>query len=172
MLWLQRPPLVKWIAVGLISCVALWLEIRPDPMVDHPFATAEIAPGEAIGPQNTDLERVPSDLFDPPSSGQVALRRIPAGSPIMSSVVGEPQAVIPEGWWTVAMEVPPGAAVGDRVRVVVLDTVETVEGIVTSVTSDDPFASLRGGVAVEAARASEVAVAAANGRVSVLVSTG
>lgn len=172
MLWLQRPPWAKWIVVGLVSCIALWVEIRPDPMVDHPFATTEIAPGEPVGAHNTELKRVSSDLFEPTSPGQVALRRIPSGSPIISSVVGEPEAAIPEGWWTITVEVPPGAAVGDRVRIVLLDDGATVEGIVTSVTSDDPLASHRGGVAVEATGASEVAVAAANGRISVLVSTG
>lgn len=172
MLWLQRPPLVKWIAVGLISCMALWLEVRPDPVVDHPFAIAEIAPGEAVGPHNTETKRVPTGLFEQPSEGDVALRRIPKGSPIVSSVIGPAEAAIPEGRWIVAVEIPPGAGVGDRVRVILLDSGTAVDGIVTSVASDDPLTALQGGVAVEASRAPDVAVAAANGRVSVLVSTG
>jgi hypothetical protein len=141
-------------------------------MVDHPFAVVEIAPGEAFGPHNTATKRVPAGLFEQPSEGDVALRRIPEGSPIVSSAFGTADAAIPEGHWVVGVEVPPGAGVGDRVRVVLLDSGAAVDGIVTSVASDDPLMALQGGVAVEAEQAPDVAVAAANGRVSVLVSTG
>lgn len=171
MLWLQSPPWAKWIAVGLISTLALWLEIRPDPNVDYPFASIDIAPGEAIGQHNTEKRRLPAGILDPPPDGVHALEVIPAGTPILEADTGSGQAVIPEGWWIVSVDVPTGAAVGDFVRLVLLDSGRSVEGVVASVSSEDPFSPSRGGVAVEPASSAEVAVSAANGRVAILVST-
>lgn len=172
MLWLVQPPWAKWITIGLIGCLAFWLELRPDPTVDHPFATVDIAPGDEVGPHNTEMRPLPAGMLEPPPEHGVALRPIMAGSPILESQVGDESAVIPAGWWIVGVDLPGGAVVGDRVRLVLLDSGETVEGVVASVSSDDVFSELEGAVAVDPARASEVAVAAASGRVSVLVSSG
>lgn len=171
MLWLQRPPWAKWIAVGLISALALWLEVRPDPEVEYPFAAIDIAPGEAIGPHNTEKRPLPAGVLDPPPEGVYALEVIPAGTPVLEADIGSGQAVLPEDWWIVSVDVPTGAAVGDLVQVVLLDSGKSVDGIVASISTEDPFSPARGGVAVEAASSTEVAVAAANGRVAILFST-
>lgn len=171
MLWLQKPPWAKWIAVGLIFSVATWLELRPEPQVDHPFAIVDIAPGDALGPHNTETRQVPSGLLEPPPDEARATEPIPAGTPILAAYTSREERNLPEGWWIVSTTVPAGAVVGDPVKVIMLDSGSSVDGIVTSIPMTDAFSSIDGGVAVPEHNATEVAVAAANGRVAVLLST-
>jgi len=58
------------------------------------------------------------------------------------------------------------------VRFVNLDDGTTVDGVVTSTETDDPFATGLGAVAVPPDLAAEVARATAEGRTVVLVGTG
>ena len=69
-------------------------------------------------------------------------------------------------------DVPADTNPGDRVRVVLLTTGEIVAGVVTSAFDDDPFSATSGAIAVEAGSAGQVAMAAADGEIAVLVSTG
>lgn len=172
MFWLGRTPWAKWIAVGLLTAVALWLEVRPDSLVEHPFANVDIAVGETIGPHNTEMRPVPAGMLEPTEEGAVALHPIPAGTPVLAAHIGQAEAVVPTGWWIVSLDVPAGAAIGDQVRVVLLDESRAVPGVVSSVSSSDGFVGSSGGVAVEPGEATGVAVAAAEGRVVVLLSVG
>lgn len=97
---------------------------------------------------------------------------IVAGAPILIHDTGEHDGGIPEGWWIVTLDVPPTARGGDRVRVVVVDTGQVIDGYVSSVGDPDPFTIGGGSVAIPGEHAATVASASVNGRVVVLVSTG
>lgn len=170
MLWLQTPPWAKWISVGLIFSVAMWLELRPDPRVDHPFAVVDIAPGEVLGPHNTETRRVPSGMLELPPEDARATEPIPAGTPALAAYTAIGDHHPPDGWWIVSTPIPAGAAVGDAVKLIMLDTGSSVDGIVTSLSVSDAFSTVDGGVAVPEQSATEVAVAVANGRIAVLLS--
>ena len=172
MIWLQRPPWAKWIAVSIVTVVAFWLEVRPDPMTEHPFAVRAIAAGEAIDDGNTEMRAVPAGLFTAPEDDTRALVDIPAGAPVLAEQTGPSRLIMPRGWWIVALDVPPEARVGDPVRLILFDEGRSVDGVISAVGSSDGFTASTGGVAVAPEVASEVAVAASNGRVAVLVSTG
>ena len=172
MLWLQPLPWGKWALVIVIAAVAIYVEFRPEPTIESPFATATISPGEVIDESNTELRRVPVGLLDSGERGDIATRGILPGSAVMATDVGEQGRTVPPGWWVVGVTLPDGAAVGDDVRLVLLDAGEEVPGVVAHPGSDDPFAAADGGVAVPPERSSEVAIAAANGRLTVLLSTG
>ncbi len=172
MLWLQRPPWVKWSVTGLVVITAIWIEVAPDPSVMHPFATIDISPGDPIGALNTEEIRVPAGLLDPVIPGSHATGRIRAGEPVLASDTGEASSLVPSGWWVVAADLPPTARVGDPVQMILLDNGRAVAGIVASEPSDDPFGESKSGVAVEPEWAAEVAIAAASGRVAVLLGTG
>lgn len=171
MLWLQTPPWGRWLIASLLATLALWIELRPEPNVAHPFAITAIAIGDDVGTANTELRQVPKGLFEPVETG-VATRSILPGDPVLTGDITDSQSHIPAGWWIIAADVPTDTSPGDRVRVVLLSTGEVVEGIVTSVGDDDPFAAASGAIAVEPDRAGEVAMAAADGQIAVLVSTG
>lgn len=172
MIWLQRPPWAKWVAVSIVTVIAFWLEVRPDPTAEHPFALTDISVGEAIDNGNTEMRTVPAGLFEVPGEDAHALVDIPAGAPVLAEQTGPSRLVMPQGWWIVGVDVPPEARIGDPVRLILFDDGRSIEGVVSAVGSSDGFTPSTGGVAVASQVASEVAMAAASGRVAVLVSTG
>ena len=172
MLWLQTPPWGRWIAAGLIVLGALWVELRPQSSVEHPFATEDIAAGAEIGDWNSRPQRVHAELLEPVIlGGVVALTEIAAGEPILASSVGDREEKIPDGWWTIEMALPGGAAPGDRAQVVLLDTGSVVPAVVVTGGTDDPLGSGVGSVAVSGEHAAEVAAATVNGRVAVMIAS-
>lgn len=172
MLWLQPTPWGRWALVILIALVALYVEFRPDPAVESPFATAPISPGDVIDDTNTELRRVPAGLLESGRRGDVATRSILPGAPVMATDVGARGQTVPPGWWVIGVTLPDGADIGEDVRLVLLDSGEEIPGVVAHPGSDDPFAAADGGVAVPPDDSSDVAVASANGRLAVLISSG
>lgn len=93
----------------------------------------------------------------------------PAQSMMDSETLGAPD--IPQGWWAFPTEVADGSEAGDRVLVLIVETGESIEGVVMKGSSDDPLGSGRGLVAVPPEHAPEAAAAAAIGNVVILHST-
>lgn len=172
MIWLSSPPWARWILVGLVFVAVIFAEFRPPSTAGHPFATRTIASGEVVSAANTQIRQVPVGLLDAIPEGSVTSRTVEAGAPLTPADVAAGTRDVPEGWWVITLDVPVGARVGDRVRVVVVDTGLVVDGFVAASADPDPFANRGGGVAIPGDHAALVAGAAANGRVVVLVSTG
>ncbi|HEX6219547.1 MAG TPA: SAF domain-containing protein [Acidimicrobiia bacterium] len=172
MLWFEPLPWGRWVLVLLVAAIAAYIELGPDPTVDHPFATVAIAPGDVIDSSNTESRSVPADLLEDTELGSIAKRPIMVGDPVLASDVGDVETTVPAGWWVVGVTLPDGAQAGDRVRLVLLDTGTEVEGVVAHPGSDDPFDAADGGVAVPAESSAEVALAAADARLAVLIATG
>lgn len=171
MIWLQSPPWGRWLLAVLIAAAALWSEFRPPPQVEHPFAATDIAPGTVVDVSNTETRAIPRGLLDPVELGVAATGPILAGEPVLASSLGERAGGVPEGWWQVEVPVPAGAAPGDRARVVVVDTGTVAEGVVVAVAPDDLLSTGGGTVAVEPSHAAEVAAAAVEARVAVMIAT-
>jgi hypothetical protein len=172
MLWLEPFPWLRWTLVSLVAVVAVYVEFRPDPTVPVPFATTMIAPGEIIDTSNTEIRNAPAGLLEPGRRGDVATTPILPGAPVLASEVGEQGRTVPPGWWIVTVPIPDGAVAGDEVRLVLLDSALDVPGVVASPGSDDAFATADGTVAVPPEGSTDVAMAAANGRLVVLLSSG
>jgi hypothetical protein len=172
MLWFQPMPWGRWALVVLVASTAVYIEFRPETTIEAPFATMPITMGDVVDETNTESRRVPVGLFDPAELGEVAKRAIPAGAPVLASDVTEQGDTIPAGWWVIGVTLPAGTDVGEEVRLVLLDSGDEVPGVVANPGSDDPFAAADGGVAVPPDSSAQAAVAAAAGRVAVLVSSG
>lgn len=172
MIWLSSPAWGRWILVAVVTLGLVYVEVRPEPVSQHPFATRPILAGEAIGPENTELRSVPVGLFEALPESATASRLIPTGSPVLAVDVGDARDPVPTGWWVVSLDLPPNAREGDRVRVVVVDSGLVVEGYVAAAPDPDPFSHRGGGVAVPGEHAAAIAGAVADGRVVVLISTG
>jgi hypothetical protein len=155
-----------------VAVLATYIEFRPDPSSDQPFATVALAPGDVVDASNTEMRRVPIDLVDGAVMGDVVTTPVRPGDPVLATDVGQPGETVPPGWWVVGVALPEGADPGDRVRLVLLDSGFEVDGVVSHPGSDDPFAAADGGVAVPPDTSSDVALASADGRLAVLVSTG
>jgi hypothetical protein len=168
-IWLQSPPWARWFLSLLIALAAIWVELRPASSVDHPFAAEDIAPGEMVDTTNTEIRSIPAGIFSPVQLGSTARAPIPAGDPILSSNIGDTDEAVPQGWWVIEVSLPRTAAAGDPARLVLLDSTEVADGVVVSPASDDPLGSGRGMVAVEPGLAPDVARAATEGRVAVMI---
>jgi hypothetical protein len=149
----------------------VWVELRPEPVVAHPFAAADIAAGEEIGEWNVQTREIPAGLLQEVAAEGIAVVAIPEGDPILASQVSEGDTPIPSGWWRFDIAIPQGADPGDEARVILIDTGESVPAVVASGTSDDPLGTGMGSVAVEPERAADVAAAASEGRVAIMVLT-
>jgi hypothetical protein len=169
MVWLQSPPWARWAAALLIAAASIWLEVRPETTVLHPFAVEDIDAGSVIDESNTETRSVPIGTFEPIEMGLSAVEPISLGDPILATDVGDGQTVVPRGWWVVEMELPGGANRGDASRLVLLDDGRVIEGVVVTEASDDPLGTGLGMIAVEPEAAAGVARAAAEGRVAVMV---
>jgi hypothetical protein len=143
----------------------------PRPSVEHPFATTEIAAGEEIGDWNSRERSVPAGMLEPVTLTGVALTDIASGEPILASSVGDRDANVPDGWWTVEIALPATARPGDRAQMVLLDSGSVVPAVVVGGVAEDPLGSSLGSVAVSGEHAADVAAAAANGRVAVMIAT-
>jgi len=120
----------RWSAATLIAIGALFVELRPEPHIEVPFALVDLGVGEVIDETNTEIRGVPADLLEGASLGDVTSRPVAAGEPVLISAVDETEHVIPRGWWVVTVTLPQGARVGDQVRVVMLDSGLEVDGVV------------------------------------------
>lgn len=172
MLWFAPLPWGRWLLVSLLAAFALYLEFRPDATIEVPFATVDLLPGDVVDETNTELRPVPVDLLNPAQDGDRIGAAVRTGDPALASDVRENDGVVPPGWWVIGVTLPDGANVGNPVRLVLLDSGEEVEGVVAHPGSDDPFAAADGGVAVPGDASSRVAMAAAEARLAVLLSTG
>ncbi len=169
---MQTPPWARWILSALIAGVALWVELGPDPTVSHPFAVVDIEAGDIVDETNTDGRRVAVGILAPVELGETASVPIPAGDPILVTNLGDGAKSAPEGWWVMEVSLPRGARSGDDARLVLLDSGEVVEGRVVGAVDEDPLGSGLGMVAVDPERAGEAAVAAAEGRIAIMIATG
>ncbi len=170
-LWLQTPPWGRWLAAGLIVLGSLWVELRPQPSVEHPFASQEILAGAEIGDWNTVLRLVPAGLLESVPPDGVALTDIAPGEPVLASSVGDQSGETPAGWWSVEMALPISARPGDEAQVVLLEAGSTVPAVVVAGSTDDPLGSGLGIVAVPGDHAADVAAAAVEGRVAIMIAT-
>lgn len=172
MIWLQTPPWGRWLLAIVIAAAAVWVEFRPDPSVDRLFATAEIAAGETLDPDNTQTRRIAAGVFEDGAVGSSAIHHIAAGEPVLESSVTDTGEEVPSDWWIVELALPANARRGQTARVVLLDSGSVIEAVIAAAPSDDPFGTGMGSVAVGPEEAAEVAAAAANGRVAVMIKGG
>lgn len=171
MIWLQRPPWLRWLLTVSIAAGALWVEFGAGATVEHPFARIAISVGEAIVDENIEMRPVPAGLIPQVDPGGFASRPFAPGEPLTPSGVSAetPLPRSEEGWWALTVEVPSGADIGDGVQLVLVDTGLVVPGIIDSLGDEDPLSSGAGAVAIPAEFAVEAAQAIVNGRLVVLV---
>ncbi len=170
-LWLHRPPYLRWIAAALLVLGAVALDLTQRATEPYPFVAAPIERGQPIDGETITWRDIPVGLLTaPPLEGAVASHRLEAGEPVLASSVGSVTDV-PADWWSVPMVLPDGVAAGALIRVVTVDPPLTVDGIVVSVSSGDAFTPGNSGlVAVPEAASSRVAAAAIAGTATVLFS--
>ena len=177
MLWLDRPPYIRWAVVGLLVIASLWMEIRPTPTARHPYLARDVTPGE---PVETALEwrDIARGVLEPVEGTGFARRRLTAGQPLLIGDTTDQATAAPTGWWLVDVTVPAEASAGSQVQLVILPSpghraIPPIGGLVTAVRPGEYDGDgLIGSVAFPPDLAATAAVAIAENRVSVLVEAG
>ena len=174
MLWINRPPYIRWTLIGLLVLVSLWLEIRPSATVTHPFLTRDLTRGEPV--ENAiEWRDIAQGVLEPVPGTGFADRRLTGGQPLLRGDTTDVAMVVPPGWWLVDVVVPTEASAGTQVQLVILPTpghrpIPPIGGVVTGVRpADYEGDGMIGSVAFPPDRAATAAVAIAEKRVSVLV---
>ncbi len=170
--WLERPPYVRWVAAALLLAGAAAMDLTERAESPFPFVVSALAGGEPITPGDVEWRNVPTGLLGRPATPRgVAAHDLDVGDPLVAGAVADASAV-PTGWWSVPIELPESASVGDRVRLVSLEPALDVEGVVAQPSQSSAFSTrLPGLVAVPHDRAGSVARAAGSGRLVVLLGT-
>lgn len=169
MLWLSRPPYLRWIAAGAIVLAALVWDLSKRQSESFPFAATAILAGTAITEDLIEWRPLPEGSVPVPLlSGVSATADIDAGDPLIRSVLSQ-TAQLPEGWWSIPIDIPYGIPVGAAIRVVLPDG-SAATGVVTQPASSDGFGvPSPGTVGFPAAVADTVAQLVSVGDVVILV---
>jgi len=125
-LWLSRPPYLRWFAAGAVVLAALAWDVSERQSEPFPFASTAISAGTAITEDLIEWRQLPEATAD-----------INAGDPITRSVLSRTEP-LPDGWWSIPIEIPNGVPVGATIRVVFPDG-RAATGVVTQPASSDGF---------------------------------
>jgi hypothetical protein len=142
--WFRRPPYLRWAAAALLIVTAAWMDLRPQPTFLQPFATVDLDPGTALDNTMIEWRSVPVGLLPPLNDPQgVVLRQVAAGEPLVPSVLSTRRIPAPDGWWTMEVQLPSGAAPGQEVQLILLptgsnDLPRSVPGLVIAPAPTDP----------------------------------
>jgi hypothetical protein len=169
--WLKRPPYFRWAAAAALVIMAMALELRQTPTVEHPFAATDLQRGDTVTSSSLEWREIPGGVLPPPmlDAENVLAVDLGEGEPLLSSQFAAGR-LIPADWWSVPVGLPVGVPAGVLVQLVDTATGTAVDGIVTAPPSDDPFAVEPAGlVAVPADAAAGIATADAAGSLIVLV---
>lgn len=169
MLWLTRPPYLRWFAAVAIVLAALAWDVSKRQTQPHPFAAVRIARGDQLTDAAIEWRNVAAGTFTIPDlTGTSASVDIASGDPITASVLSHATS-LPDGWWSVPVDLPIGTPPGASVRVVLPDG-QGVTGVVTQPAVRDSFGSVeRGAVGFPAAVADAIARLGALGDLVILV---
>jgi hypothetical protein len=165
---LSKPPYVRWAAAVLLIGAALVWDLSSRATERAPFASLTIPRGALIDSEAIEWRQVPIGLLHPVNLEDArAAIRIDSGDPITQGAVSS-TPILPQGWWTIAMDLPPAALPGSSVRIVLADGVG-VSGVVVEPSRDDSFGVRAPGlVAVPGGVSDAVAIAAGAGQLVVL----
>lgn len=170
----SRPPILRWVAAAALVTTALWADLRPPSLVEHPFLLVDVDTGDTIDRSDVEMRPLPPGTLEPVDLPATAERPQNAGDPVVPGVAStEAATVVPDGWLIVELAVPAGAGEGGTVVVVASDDIDTatrlIEGVVIETGLVDAFGNEVAACAFPAADAAAVAVAVSEQRAAVLV---
>ncbi|HEX2153106.1 MAG TPA: SAF domain-containing protein [Acidimicrobiia bacterium] len=172
MLWLERPPIIRWVAAGCLVAVAAWSELAPPPTTSMAFLVSDVAAGTRLGPEHVEYRTVPAAPIQTIEPRGVAAADLKEGDPLVASMVTEP--VIPSGWLLIEAPVPAHVGPGSAATGIILgESSAPVEfdARVLEAGGEDAFGSQVGVVAVPPEWVGAAAAAAAENRLVIGVET-
>lgn len=157
-------------AVLLVAAALAW-DLRPTPTVAHPFAAVALVAGTEITDQMVRWDRVPQGMLPAVDVAGSVRAPVAVGEPLLPSHL-EATPPIPDGWWSVPLDLPASAVAGTAVRVAITSPGAEDATLIPGIVIRAGDSSGRGGaVAVPELEAGRVASASAGGRTLVLGGT-
>lgn len=170
MLWLQPPPVLRWLVAGLLVAAAAWSEFAPEPGVEITVVRSDVSAGAALGPDLVETVRMPDPGFETVAPHGVALIDLRAGDPLLPTMVSE--VPVPLDWVTIDAPLP-GRAKPGQVAVAVITTAgEALQPVqfpamVVAAGTSDAFGTETGAIAVPPEWVAPAGQAMAEGRLLV-----
>lgn len=165
MLWLERPPFLRWLAATLVAAVAVALELSPPPTEEAAFLAVDVPAGTALDETMVTYRRLPVGALATVAPTGFAAVDLAAGDPLIASVVTD--VSVPGQWVVLEAPLPAHARPGDRaIGVVVGPGAPPLEfpALVVAPAVADAFGAGLGTIAVPADWLSVSAGAVADGR--------
>ena len=150
--------------------LSLYLELRPNPGVDHPFAGADLRAGADVTLAEIVWRSVPLGVLPEIAPEGFLLIDVEAGQPLVPAML-DTAPMIPPGWWALSVPVPAGSVPGSMVRLVVdvREAPRVVPGKLIRIFEEATIEGTNGLVAIPEEEAGAVAAALTDGALSVLV---
>lgn len=168
MLWLERPPILRWLAATALVVVTAWVELAPPAGVPHYFLAHDVAAGTPLNASMVEVKYVPAPPFETVPAGGMAIVDLRKGDPLTPSVISE--VVVPPDWVLIAAPLPDHAVAGAAATGLILDPDATplqFPAVVVAAGGDDPFGPGGGTLAVPPDWLSRAAAAVAEDRLVV-----
>ena len=118
MLWFAPRPYFKWAGAVVLVGFSWWIQLTPTPMTMHPFARTDIGPGVEISDDLFEWREIPEGVLPPTSPQGTLAVGLAAGDPLLPSFLSRDEPTVPDGWWVLELEAPPGLLPGRYVLLV------------------------------------------------------
>jgi hypothetical protein len=164
MLWLERPPVLRWLGATVLVGFSLWSELAPPGGTPHTFLSRDIAAGTPLTADVVETRLVPDLGFETETPTGVAAVDLRAGDPLLAAAMTE--VVVPDGWVMLEAPIPSHARAGSPAAALILPgegesvTVE-LPAVVVATAPDDVFGVSAGTLAVPPEWFARAATAAA-----------
>lgn len=168
MVWLERPPLLRWLAAALFLAVTAWMEFAPGPEVSMVVLAQDVPAGTRLAEEHVDRVGVRASPFETVAPAGVAAVDLQAGDPLVASMITD--VSVPRGWAAIEAPVPARASAGSWATVVTIDdsgATDEFTGLVVEGASSDPFGATVGLVAIPPERLAAALVASSQSRLHI-----
>lgn len=168
MLWLERPPLLRWAAAAVLVAVALWSELSPPPTTTISVLVEDVAAGTPLEAHHVRSRQVPAGTVETVEPSGVAATDLHAGDPLVASLVTEVE--LAPGWIVIEAPIPETAHPGASATGIILDSdAAPVEfpALVVTAAGADPLDDSAGSLAVPPEWVASAAAAVARGELVV-----
>lgn len=172
MLWLARPPLLRWLAAAVLVLIAAWTELAPPPASEQFFLTEDVPAGTPLEPHHVERRTVANGVIDTVEPSGVAATDLRAGDPLLASMSTD--TIVPEGWVIIEAAVPAHASPGAGATAIILGRESApvqFPAVVVRQGGSDPFEGGQGVIAVPPDWTGPAAGASAEGRLVIGVQT-
>lgn len=174
-LWLERPPLLRWVAAVCLVAASAWFELGPPPSTEMTFLAVDIGAGTILTEDLVERRSVTDPGFATVEPEGFAVTDLAAGEPLVASMIAH--ATVPDGWLVISVAVPDHARPGKPATAVILpggpeDVPVQFPAVVVEAGSADPFGTETGALAVPPQWLGQAAAAAGQGRLMIGVGSG